>query len=250
MAPVSSLSHRARTHQGPKSREDTAYARRVPPDRTAFAVTFVEGVTLDKWRRRWRDRVPGTDLDLTLVAADRQVEAVRDGTAAMGFVRDLPVHERDGLHHIPLYREVPVVVVGLEHPVAAYDEIPLGDLSDELLLDDPGLTTRVKVETVAAGTGIVIVPMSVARVHHRKDVVAVPVLGMAESQVGLVWRTDNEDALIETFVGIVRGRTERSSRGDQPPPEPAPKRPARNRGEAAGRARRGSGRRGGRGHRR
>jgi DNA-binding transcriptional LysR family regulator len=220
----------------------------VPPDRTSFAVTFVEGVTLDKWRRRWRDRVPEIALDLTLVTDDRQVDAVRAGTAAMAFVRDLPEDERAGLHHIPLYRETPVVVVGVEHPVAAYDEIPLDDLSDELLLEDTGLTTRLKVETVAAGTGILIVPMSVARVHHRKDVVAVPVLGAPDSQVALVWRTDNEDALVDTFVGIVRGRTERSSRGAQPAPEPAPtKRSGRQRDPASGRSRPTPGRRGGRG---
>ena len=34
------------------------------------------------------------------------------------------------------------------------------------------------VESVAADAGIVIVPMSVARLHHRKDVVAVPVSGV------------------------------------------------------------------------
>jgi DNA-binding transcriptional LysR family regulator len=226
----------------------------VPPDRSTFAVTFVEGVTLDKWRRRWRERVPDTALDLTLVTDERQVDGVREGTAAMAFVRDLPEGERAGLHHIPLYRETPVVVVGHEHPVAAYDEIPLDDLRDELLLDDPELTNRLKVETVAAGTGIVILPMSVARANHRKDVVAVPVIGLPESQVGLVWQRDDEDPLVETFVGIVRGRTERSSRGGQPAAEPAPGagpagRSGREGGATSGRARRAPGRRGGRGGR-
>jgi DNA-binding transcriptional LysR family regulator len=188
-------------------------------------VTFVDGVTLDKWRRRWRERVPGTSLDLTLVADAGQADAVRAGTAVMGFVRDLAEPEREGLHHIPLYREVPVVVVGKEHPVAAYDEIPVDDLRDELVLDDPGLSTRLKIETVAAGTGIVVLPMSVARVHHRKDVVAVPVSGIPESQVALVWRRDDENPLTETFIGIVRGRTERSSRGEQPPEGTTRKRP-------------------------
>ena len=180
------------------------------PGRASFVVTFVEGVTLDKWRRRWSDRVPASRLEVRLVEGARQVEDVRDGAAAMGFVRDLA--DRDGLHLIPLYREVPVVVVGTEHPVAAYDEIPLEDLRDELVIGDPSLPARLKVETVAAGTGIVVLPMSVARVHQRKDVVAVPLLGAAETQVGLAWRTDNEDPLVETFIGIVRGRTERSSR--------------------------------------
>ena len=197
----------------------------------SFTVTFVEGVTLDKWRRRWEERVSGTRLDLRLVDVAAQLDGVRDGTAAMAFVRDLAEDQRDGLHHIPLYREVPVVVVNREHPVAAYDEIPLADLDDEIALDDPDLETRLKVETVAAGTGVVFLPMSVARVHHRKDVVAVPVDGLPESQVGLAWRTDTEDPLVETFVGIVRGRTARSSRGETSPlTPPAPRaRPGRAR---------------------
>jgi DNA-binding transcriptional LysR family regulator len=193
----------------------------------SFVVTFVEGVTLDKWRRRWDERVPDTRLEVRLVEVAEQLNAIRDGTAAMGFVRDLPEEQRDGLHHIPLYREVPVVVVHREHPVAAYDEIELADLRDEIVLDDPALETRLKVETVAAGTGLVFLPMSVARVHHRKDVVAVPVVGLPESQVGLAWRAEDPDPLVETFIGIVRGRTARSSRGNTPrdPSPPRTRRP-------------------------
>ncbi len=222
---------------------------------SAFTVTFVDGVTLDKWRRRWGERVPGAELHLTLVDDRLQVDAVRAGAASMGFVRDLAEPDRDGLHHIPLYRETPVVVVGQEHPVAAYDEIPFDDLRDELFLDDPDLSTRLKVETVAAGTGIVLLPLSVARVHHRKDVVTVPVLGAPESEVGLVWRRDSEDPLVDTFVGIVRGRTERSSRGAPPAPSRASG-AGGGTGSRAGRPGRdgrrtgGNGKRRGRGHRR
>lgn len=182
----------------------------------SFVVTFVEGVTLDKWRRRWSERVTDVELDLRIVEVAHQLDGLRDGTAAMGFVRDLAEADRDGLHHIPLYREVPVVVVHREHPAAAYDEIAVHDLADEIVLDDPALETRLKVETVAAGTGVVYLPMSVARVHHRKDVVAVPVTGLPESQVGLAWRTDLDDPAVDTFVGIVRGRTAHSSRGEAP----------------------------------
>jgi DNA-binding transcriptional LysR family regulator len=181
-----------------------------PADGTAaFRVTFVAGVTLDKWRRRWQERVPRTPLHTVLVEEADQTGAIRDGQAHMGFVRELD--DRDGLHLIPLYTEVPVVVAGREHPVAAYDEIPLEDLEDEHRV--PGPDVRIQVETVAAGTGIAIMPMSVARQHHRRDVVVVPVTGLPETRVGLAWRTDLDDPLVETFIGIVRGRTERSTRG-------------------------------------
>lgn len=215
------------------------------PDTAPFTVTFVDGVTLDKWRRRWTERVPGTRLDVQLVSDASQLDAVRDGDAAMAFVRDLAHQDRDGLHHIPLYRELPVVVVNREHPVAAYEEIPADDLADEIVLDDPELATRLKVETVATGTGIVLLPMSVARVHHRKDVVAVPVLGMPESQVGLAWRTDLDDPLVETFIGIVRGRTANSSRGSEPPTpaDPGGGRRRRGRDRSGSGTRRSSGRR-------
>jgi DNA-binding transcriptional LysR family regulator len=202
------------------------------PAQAPFRVTFVTGVTPDKWVKTWQRR--STDpLVVTPVEESDQLVSLRAGESDMAFVR-LPV-DRDGLHVIPLYREVPVVVVSKEHPVAAYDEIPVADLADEHLLQDPddvpawrdvatevrdgtrhpvpALSLRQAVESVAAQAGVVIWPMSVARLHHRKDVVAVPVTGVAESQVGLAWPVETDDSRLETFIGIVRGRTERSSRG-------------------------------------
>ena len=159
----------------------------------------------------------------------------------MCFVR-LPV-EREGLHLIPLYEELAVVVVPLEHPVAAYDELPLADLADEQLvagevegwdeiatatpLDFPEMTVKEAFEVVASGTGIAIVPMSVARLHHRKDLVHRPVTDVAPTQIGLAWLVDNEDDRLERFIGVVRGRRETSSRGDQQP-EPAAKKAKRS----------------------
>jgi DNA-binding transcriptional LysR family regulator len=123
--------------------------------------------------------------------------------------------DRDVFHLIPLYREVPVVVVPKDHPVTAYDEIDVAELADEydVLREHPDITTKQAIETVAAGTGIVVVPMSLARLHDRKDVEFRPVTGVAESPVGLAWLIDLDDPDTETFIGIVRGRTARSSRG-------------------------------------
>jgi DNA-binding transcriptional LysR family regulator len=198
-----------------------------------FRVAFVPGVTPDKWARIWDQRMRGVALELTMVDEEAQLDLVRDGTADMCFVR-LPV-DREGLHCIPLYHEVPVVIVPKEHPVAAYDEVSVADLADEHLLQDPDvvpewrdvateiadgsrldvspMTIKEGVETTAAGVGIMIVPMSVARLYHRKDLVHRPVRDVAESQIGLAWLVDNDDPMIQSFIGIVRGRTERSSRG-------------------------------------
>lgn len=201
-----------------------------------FRIAFAPGVTPGKWVRIWEQRQPRSPLELLPVTEQEQVSVLHELLADMSFVR-LPI-ERDGLHLIPLYREVPVVVVPVEHPVAAYDEIPVAELADEQLLQDPDevpewqevatrprldtarqlppMTVKQAIETVAAGTGIVIVPMSIARLHHRKDLTYRQVTGVAETQVGLAWRTATEDTRIETFIGIVRGRSERSSRGAPP----------------------------------
>jgi len=171
----------------------------------------VPGVTPGKWERVWRER-QRRPLELVWVEVADQERVLRDREVDMCLVRGAV--DRDAFHLIPLYREVPVVVVPREHPVTAYDEIDVAELADEydVLREHPDITTKQAVETVAAGTGIVIVPMSLARLHHRKDVEFRPVTGVEESPVGLAWRIDHEDVDVETFIGIVRGRTLRSSR--------------------------------------
>jgi DNA-binding transcriptional LysR family regulator len=198
-----------------------------------FRVGFAAGVMPDKWARIWADRMPRRPLDLVPLGDRDGVALVRAGELHMCFVR-LPV-EREGLHLIPLYDEQPVVVVAKEHPVAAYDEIDVVDLADEHLLQDPDdvpawrdvatevadgsrypvpeMTVRQAVESVAADAGIMIVPMSLARLHHRKDVVHVPVNGVPTTKVGLTWLQDTDDDRVETFIGVVRGRSANSTRG-------------------------------------
>jgi len=188
-----------------------------------FRVGFVTGATPDKWARTWRDRRRDA-LELVPVEQDEQESGVRSGDLDMCLVR-LPI-DRDGLHVITLYDEVPVAVVGIEHAVTVVDEVSLEDLADEQLvlphdsgwtpsaeqLDWPPMSVKDAIEVVASGTGVVIVPMSIARLHHRKDTAYRPVVDLPPTKVGLAWLVDNEDERVQTFIGIVRGRSERSSR--------------------------------------
>ncbi len=206
-----------------------------------FRVGYVPGVSPGKWLRRWEQRLPELPLEARMVEVAEQRTLLLDGALDMCFVR-LPV-DREGLHVIPLYEEQPVVVAAREHPVSAFDELDVADLAGEHLLqpstqcpewaavaeevrdgtrvEPPPMSLPQAIEVAGSGAGIVVVPMSLARLHQRKDVRYVPVTGVAPSSVGLAWRTDNDDTRVETFVGIVRGRTERSSRQ----PEAAPRRP-------------------------
>jgi DNA-binding transcriptional LysR family regulator len=193
--------------------------------RTApFRVGFVTGATPDKWAGAWRDRYPREPLDLVPVTEAEQEAVLRDGMLDMALVR-LPV-DRDGLHVVALYAEVPVVVASRDHLVSAAEEVELADLMDEQLvlphrsgwrpavpqLDWPAMSEREAVETVAAGTGIAILPMSVARLHHRKDVVQRPVTDLSTTTVALAWLVERDDERAQRFVGVVRGRSARSSR--------------------------------------
>jgi DNA-binding transcriptional LysR family regulator len=184
--------------------------RAQPDDRPQpLRVAFVPGVTPDKWARRWAERMPRSPLTLSRVEEEQQTAVLYDGRADMCLVR-LPV-DRDGLHVIRLYTEVPVVVAPRGHFVEAADEVSVVDLADEHLL--PSVPVRQAIDSVAAGAGIVIVPLSVARLHHRRDVVHRPVTDVPETAVALAWRRDLEDERVETFIGVVRGRSINSSRG-------------------------------------
>ena len=188
-----------------------------------FRLGFVTGATPDKWARIWRERRP-EPLELVPTTEATQERLVRDGTLDMGLVR-LPV-DREGLHLIRLYDEVPVVVVPRDHFVTAATEVSLEDLVDEQLvlphrsgwvpsapqLDWPAMIEKEAIEVVASGSGIAIVPMSVARLYARKDVASRPVTDLAPTTIALAWLEIRDDEVTQAFVGVVRGRTPRSSR--------------------------------------
>ena len=165
----------------------------------------------DKWKRIWAER-SRRSLEMTVVDPAAQESLLRSGELDMCLVRG--AIDRDGLHLIPLYAEEPVIVVSKEHPAAAYDELAVGELADDpdILATNPDISLRDAVATVASGTGHLVVPRSVARIHQRKDVAVVRALDVEESPVGLAWLVDHDDPDVETFIGIVRGRTARSSR--------------------------------------
>lgn len=209
----------------------------VPP---SFRLAYVPGVTPAKWVRTWHERMPDVPLTLIQVPAAEAADLVRDRGADAVLLR-LPI-DRTGLHAIPLYAETTVVVVQKDHPVTAADEVSTADVVDDVVLhphDDtldwarpPGrpaaqrpATTGDAIELVAAGVGLLVVPQSLARLHHRRDLTYRPVTDAPESRIALSWPEDETTELMEQFIGIVRGRTANSTRGRAPEPATA-ERPA------------------------
>ncbi|MFC4502816.1 MULTISPECIES: LysR family substrate-binding domain-containing protein [Streptomyces] len=204
-------------------------------DTPSFRLAYVPGVTPAKWVRIWEERLPGTPLALLQVTPAEALEVLRDGAADAALVR-LPV-DRTAFSAIPLYTEATVVVVPKDHVITAAEEITLDDLADEVVihpLDDvlgweqpPGepaferpATTADAIELVAADIGVLVVPQSLARLHHRRDLTYRTVVDAPQSGVALSWPEGATTDLVEDFIGIVRGRTVNSTRGraqQQPP---------------------------------
>lgn len=179
-------------------------------------------------------------LELIAASTAEAVTALHDAAADAALVR-LPIN-RAGLSAIPLYTETSVVVIPKDHEVAAVDEVSVGDLADYIWLhplDDclgwerlPGMpanerpaTTADAVELVAAGVGLLVVPQSLARLHHRKDLTYRTLTDAPQSRVALSWLEERTTDLMEQFIGIVRGRTVNSSRGRPASPAPVQAKP-------------------------
>lgn len=220
-----------------------------PLSSSPFRLAYVPGVTPGKWVRVWEQRLPGVPLELLAVPAAEGAPALLAGDADAGLVR-LPV-DKDLLNAIPLYTETTVVVFPKDHWLAAAEEVPLADLADEVVfhpLDDtlgwqelPGRAaierpagTADAIELVAANVGVLLVPQSLARLHHRRDLTYRPAVDAPQSRVALAWPQERTTDLVEEFIGIVRGRTVNSSRGRaaQPAAEAGPAGGAKSTGGA------------------
>ncbi|WP_170222545.1 LysR substrate-binding domain-containing protein [Rarobacter faecitabidus] len=206
-----------------------------------------------KWQRVWRERFPATPLFASLASQDESFAGLRSGEFAAALVR-MPIPGTGEWHRIPLYEEVSVVVVPVEHELTLLAECTPEDLAGEIVLDPPGTgliwdegdsampgrrsteeppSVKEAIEWCAASAGQVIVPMSLARLHHRKDVTYVPLAGVPTSRIALTWVRWLDDPLIEELAGIVRGRGANSSRGESPQPVPGPVAAERSRTVAA-----------------
>lgn len=198
------------------------------PVSPSFRLAYVPGVTPGKWVRTWNERLPDISLTLVPVPAAGAADVLRSEGADAAFVR-LPV-DRTVFSAIPLYTETTVVVVPKDHLATAVDEVSAEDLADDVVfhpLDDvlgwdqpPGrpaverpATTADAIELVAAGVGLLVVPQSLARLHHRRDLTYRPLVDAPQSSVALSWPEYATTDLVEEFIGIVRGRTVNSTRG-------------------------------------
>ncbi|HJB11902.1 MAG TPA: LysR family transcriptional regulator [Candidatus Brachybacterium merdavium] len=178
---------------------------------STLRVGFVPGVEPDRFLQRWKAARRSAYLELVPVPLSAQQTALAEGEVDMCFVR-LPLEAED-LHLVPLWEERAAVVVGHENVLSLLEEISADDLEGEteIQAEHPD-DARDRVAIVATGVGYTRMPLSLARLHHRKDAVHRPSTDAAPTRIALAWPRADDDELRQEFVGAVRGRTPRSSR--------------------------------------
>ncbi|MEU3340854.1 LysR substrate-binding domain-containing protein [Streptomyces sp. NPDC006668] len=203
-----------------------ALARRVANAATGvptLTIGFMPGITVTAEVRALTARRPGLGVRLLRTSWDDQVEVLRDGRADVSVVR-LPV-DQQGLEVRPLFQEPRVVMLPVGHRLADKQAVAVSDLAAEHLLQDPEAVpewrdvalelrradrpgnppirhVEEKLELVAAGAGVCVLPLSTAGFYPRPDVVAVSVEDIGPSQVCLAWTAVRRSPLVRDFVEI------------------------------------------------
>jgi DNA-binding transcriptional LysR family regulator len=189
----------------------------------SFTIGFMPGLMVTGAVRALAGRHPQLTVNVLRTNWDDQTAVLHDGRADVSYIR-LPV-DQSGLKIQALLTEPRVAVFPAGHRLAGKDAIAIADLADEHLLQDPSAvpewrdiaaemrsrrrpsvpvfhTVEEKLEHVAAGHGIIVLPLSTAAFYTRPDVAYSHVSDIPPNQVCLAWDATGRSPLIEDFAAI------------------------------------------------
>jgi DNA-binding transcriptional LysR family regulator len=188
-----------------------------------LAIGFMPGLVVSPLVQLLAGQFPGLNLEMVRTSWDDQVTMLRDGRIDLSLVR-LPAAVQ-GLSTEPVLSEPRVAALPAGHQLAGQATLTIADLAPLDLLQDPAAvpewgTERArqglapapvtgtprpraveeKLEHVAAGRGIAVLPASTARFYRRPDVTYRPVTGLAPNEVVLAWVPHRTSAAVEFAV--------------------------------------------------
>ncbi|GHE58683.1 LysR family transcriptional regulator [Streptomyces spiralis] len=186
-----------------------------------LTIGFMPGITVTPATAVFTTRHPDVNVRLLRTSWHDQVEVLLDGRADVGVVR-LPI-DQHGLEVRPLFQEPRVVMLPAGHRLADKASVTVGDLAAEHLLQDPDAVpewrdvalelrgdrrpevppihqVEEKLELVASGAGICVIPLSTAGFYTRPDVIALPVEGIGPNKVALAWVASRRSPLVRDFA--------------------------------------------------
>lgn len=191
-----------------------------------FANTSIYG-KLPYVIRSFRSQYPGVELILREMQSADQLEALRNKSIQVGFMRSMPGDEFEG---IVLQKEPMVAVLSTQHRLADQREIPLASLANDRFILSPrrpqpsfadqvveaciqagfepnvvqeAVEIQTSVALVAAGIGVTLAPSSLARLE-LSDVVYVPFSPPSpETVLCAAYRPDSESPALKAFLHVV-----------------------------------------------
>jgi DNA-binding transcriptional LysR family regulator len=193
--------------------------------RKTFTVAFTLGVPVTEPVRQLRTAHPELEVEIVRTGWDDQISVLHDGRADVAYLRR-PVDEH-GLQLCPLYSEPRVVLLPITHRLAGKDVVHIADLADEDLIHadlvpewraatgprrrrvEPTISAvEEKLEHVASGRRIAIMPESSAESYRRPDVVYARVADIAPVDVCIAWLSTRRSPLISEFVTIATSQVD------------------------------------------
>ncbi|MDQ0811413.1 DNA-binding transcriptional LysR family regulator [Streptomyces sp. B3I7] len=168
-----------------------------------LAVAFAPGLHVSEAVRAFTAVHPGVEIDLVPLRWYDQHTPLRDGRAHVGFLRR--PFDDTGLRTIPVGLESRAAILPAAHPLAARPSLTSVDLEGEKLLNAQqrrAASLEEKFELIAAGYGIGLGPLSVARAYHRPDLVPVPVTDAEPYETCLAAPEDSRDERLLDFLEI------------------------------------------------
>lgn len=182
-----------------------------------LTIAFATGTEPGKWFRRYEEL---TGSRLEAVPSDDPFVLV--GKQAIAALVRLPDERVTDEHHVVrLYEEAAGVAVPKDSVYAEVGEVTREDLAEEIVNFDgqsPIDDLRSALQVVAANVGVAYAPLPLLKNLARKQIKALPLVGAEPAtQIALVWRKADDSDAVQDFVGVTKGRTVRSSRGNAHP---------------------------------
>ena len=204
------------------------------PDTLQLA--FVRGIAPSRWADRWNSVRRRRRLELMPVDAHFDADpGGADVALVRAMPRDVPAGSREEprtRHAVQMYEEAVALVVESDHDLADERAIDVADLDLVRLLDHPAhdaswpapepwadpawkpASLTGALELAGTGLGGILMPLPLARhIGNKKLHRVIEVTGeITGTRVFATWRVERDDNEIQELIGVLRGRTSRSSR--------------------------------------
>ncbi|MGW2859083.1 LysR family transcriptional regulator [Streptomyces sp. NPDC001205] len=168
-----------------------------------LVVAFSPGLHVSEVIRAFTARHPHVETDVVPARWWEPDAPLRDGRAQVGYLRR-PFTDT-GLHTIPIGQEPRVACLPAAHPLAHRDALTSADLDGEPMLGSPRRRTaslEEKIELIASGQGIALLPLSVAVSYSRSGLVHLTVTDAPAAETCLVVAGDGQNRPLRDFLEI------------------------------------------------